>query len=266
MNGRLRSVYGWTLWLGMACLVTPVAAGDPNDLENGFLITHAPSDYSYTLDACEGYYSAGWGIEDFDEQVTTMPVSSDPALFYVVAAWAEEKAFCGIQFGIDESFAGHFYFTGFGSCLEDHLELSSEAWPGPGEGTAIVSTTGPWEGNFFPVYHFLGYAYEEDTIALGGHPLTGIAEFGNCDMPTLTWPAVCLGAMGVGTPGWYCGPFYPQLAACCFASGECLFLSEPDCQQMGGDWLGPGTSCNPNPCGLTPASPGSWGRIKALYR
>jgi len=36
--------------------------------------------------------------------------------------------------------------------------------------------------------------------------------------------------------------------ACCLPDGECRVTIEQDCATAGGAWLGPGTTCDPNPC------------------
>jgi len=41
--------------------------------------------------------------------------------------------------------------------------------------------------------------------------------------------------------------------ACCHGDGSCDELSESDCIASGGTWQGPGTDCDPNPCGTTGA-------------
>jgi len=38
------------------------------------------------------------------------------------------------------------------------------------------------------------------------------------------------------------------IGACCFADGTCQVRTEAHCDVSGGDWLGEGTNCNPNPC------------------
>lgn len=54
--------------------------------------------------------------------------------------------------------------------------------------------------------------------------------------------------------------------ACCFADGSCQVLSEAACLGQGGDWLGPDYVCDPNPCEPTAIEPSTWGRIKASFR
>lgn len=58
----------------------------------------------------------------------------------------------------------------------------------------------------------------------------------------------------------------PPPGACCFEDGTCLVLEESVCGDQNGDYHGNGTSCDPNPCELTPVEPSTWGRVKAVYR
>ncbi len=37
--------------------------------------------------------------------------------------------------------------------------------------------------------------------------------------------------------------------ACCLVDGSCYVLTQSDCLAQQGSWLGPGTTCTPNPCG-----------------
>lgn len=51
------------------------------------------------------------------------------------------------------------------------------------------------------------------------------------------------------------------VGACCI-NGECTVTTQADC---GGDWLGEGTVCEPNPCPPTPVRESTWGAIKNQY-
>ncbi len=288
---------------------------NPNDLAGGVFITHAPVFPVGTgcwMGWCGCYYQgAVLGIESCEEQINNMPITSyhdDPTLFYVVAAWSEPKIWCGTEFGISSEFDELFYFIEYGPCLENSLEISTVGWPGAGEGTAVVATDTPWEGNFVPTYFFLGYTYTDTRIQLDVDPAQDFAGTGNCEIPPQLWDAVCLGAVGTGSdPGVYCCPevitppeaccfedgscemllhydceisggiFFGgscdpnpcpggTIGACCIETGECFSLGEEDCSNIGGDYLGDGTSCEPNPCTPTPVNAETWGGIKALYR
>jgi hypothetical protein len=233
------------------------ANADPNDLSDGVLITHAPAGFVYSagLDYCAEY--AQYGIASCAEQINEMPItysSLEPTLFYVVAAWNEGKHWCGTEFGFGAGFAGLWYFTEYGPCLVNNLENSTGGWPGPGQGTAVVATDVPWDGNFVATYYFIGYAYASDIIPLDVDPAQNFAGMGNCDVPAVTWDAVCLGAMGIGQEGHYCcPPLPPDPQACCFADGSCMMMLEYNCNAAGGLFV-PGAACDdvPYPCEVPP--------------
>jgi hypothetical protein len=56
------------------------------------------------------------------------------------------------------------------------------------------------------------------------------------------------------------------LGACCFPDGHCEIQDLALCGPAGGETLGPCTTCDPNPCGPTPALEATWGTIKMRYR
>jgi hypothetical protein len=58
----------------------------------------------------------------------------------------------------------------------------------------------------------------------------------------------------------------PALGACCFPSTYCLQLTVADCVGAGGTYIGDGVPCDPDPCGATPVTPTTWGRVKANFR
>ncbi len=243
--------------LALALLGFVAGAGAvPNDLSNGVFITHAPAGFAYSagLDWC-AEYDAQYGIASCEEQNNNMPITSsnvDPTLFYVVAAWNEDKLWCGSEFGISPDFDELFYFTEYGACLPNHLEISTDGWPGAGEGTAVVATDIQWEGNFQAVYHFLGYTYYTTRIQLDVDPAQDFAGTGNCDTPPLIWDAVALGAVGTGDDMGeaVCPPAGPDPEACCFEDGSCELMLEFECETAGGIFYG--GPCDPNPCPQMP--------------
>ena len=238
------------------------ASADPNDLTGGVLITHAPSGviFSAGLDYCGAY--AEYGIASCEEQNTTMVSGGAPQhmFFYVVAAFAEDKVWCGTQFGFGDVTGTdeYFYFVAGGDaniCLTNALSTTSGAgFPMENEGIAIVATDIPWDGNFLPVYWAECYSYYaggDYIIPLGVYPGDPpLAVFGNCEVPSIIWDIECLGAMGVGAePGVQCcPPDAPIEGACCLTDGSCQDLEETDCINLDGDWLGEGTDCDTAHC------------------
>ncbi len=223
------------------------------DLSDGVLITHAPAGFVYSagVDWCEEW--ATYGISSCEDQNTNMPVTGnpeEPTLFYVVCAWTEEKVFCATEFGFAAGTGSNFYFTEYGTCHPNTLELSTDGWPGPGEGTAVVATDIQFAGNWVPAYYFLGYAYYSDVLQIDVDPAQDFVGTGNCLIPPQIWDAVCLGAMGIGDNlGAECCPdgvVEPE-AVCCIL-GECSILTEAACTDAGGTWYEELDSCVPNPC------------------
>ncbi len=261
-------ITGLLLGILLFTLTPGQVRSDPDDLFAGYLITHAPADFVYSagMDWCSSY--GEYGISHTAEQIVTMPITADPlnpTLFFVVAAFEEDKTWCATEFGFSADFNGLFYFTESGPCLAHNLENATDGWPGPGEGTAVVATDVQWEGNLLPVYFFIGYTYYESLISLDVDPAMDFAGFGNCELPSTTFDAVCLGAMGVGMDGHMCGGPGPVYGACCVDGEPCDYVVEDDCTEVGATFF-PHTSCDPDPC-VTPAVKApSWGWVKAKYR
>jgi len=59
----------------------------------------------------------------------------------------------------------------------------------------------------------------------------------------------------------------PCAGACCHPDdGRCILQHEFECGNMGWEFLGDFTLCEPNPCGPVPSVEESWGVIKQVYR
>ena len=55
--------------------------------------------------------------------------------------------------------------------------------------------------------------------------------------------------------------------ACCVGDqGECQVVYGGECYYLGGEWMGEGTDCDPNPCTVDPVKDTSWGQIKNIFR
>ncbi len=176
-----------------------------------------------------------------------------PVVWYVVACWSlgEDKEWCGTEFGLGDYDANLFAASEAFPCFPDQgLEIPTANWPGPLEGTAFVTTTQPWMGDFVPVYFFGGYAYgyfNPGQIPLGEDPPTGFVGFGNCMSPPQQFAVAepQLGILGINTDG-YVPVHGPLPGACCFDDGSCELYLGPDCIAMGGVYYG--GPCDPNPC------------------
>jgi hypothetical protein len=266
--GRL-SVTAALVLIAMATgCVTPASAAQGN-LSGGVLITHHPAQLQYSAgyDYCD-LYASEFAISSCAQQHNRVDINGadEISVWYVIAAWDEPKIWCGTEFGFGDFNPQAFYFTDHGACLPNHLELATGGWPGPREGTAVVATDTPWEGNFIPVYFFAGRAYYVDTIALGVDPAQQFAGFGNCSVPAEMWSAQ-LGVLGVFTDGVQLCPPEAVHACCDPATGDCLMLTAGECAALDGTWLQDMDSCDPDPCTPTPALlPVTWGEIRSLYQ
>jgi hypothetical protein len=223
------------------------AWADPNDLEGGvFIAHHAPTAvYTEGMDWCQSYYDLGYGIGSAEDQINRM--DADQGLFYVIAAWTEEKTWCGTEFGFGDFDPNAVYFSEWNFCLEEGLEIPYAYWPGPNSGTAVVATIEQWEGNFVPIYYFVTYNYYQAVLPLDVDPAGSFGGFGNCAIPAVTWEAACFGAMGVFADGLPCYPIPPEQWACCDPDEVCHMMTEFECLQNGWDFF-PGEDCDTFTC------------------
>ncbi len=242
-----------------------LAHGDPHILASGALITHSMS-YGRYPPQCYTYYQYN-PISSCNEQNATM--SWGRHAWFVIAAFDEEKQWCGVEFGFNDFNPEPFDFWGADPCFPvGGLEIPSANWPGPLQGTAFVTTGTPWTGNFVPVYCFYGYAYDyygSTILQLTPNPASGFGGFANCTTPPELYEAA-LGGMGVNCPGvevcWGWQEF-----VCCVGTECVLVHGQEECTALGGIFHAEWDSCGPpNPCDVTPAIRSSWGRVKALYR
>lgn len=245
----------WLSILLLAALIIPAGA-DVNDLANGTLIVH----YVPTLSYCSDPPAAGWcgeyenhAISSFEEQITRLDVANYlPACWYVIAAWHEEKSWCGTEFGLGDYNSSIFGFVEHSACYpEGGLEIPTDNWPGPGEGIAFVVSGAAWSGNFVPVYWFGGYAYAyygSGQIAVTTDPATGFAGTSNCLSPPVAFEATCMGALGINTDGLGCEDPGATGACCDPSTGDCQLLLEDECLALDFEFHPEWTSCDPNPC------------------
>lgn len=227
------------------------AAADMHDLSGGVFICHHPPDLLYSDPAppegwCQHYLDLH-AIDDPAQQNPTI-LLSEPTVWYMLAAFPEEKVWCGTEFGFGSYDPFLYGFIDWGICAPDScLELPTQGWPGPDEGTAFVRIIADWSGAIVPVYFFTGYAYGgAGQIPVGPDPATGFVGWGNCLLPPQNFAAVCLPALGLFTPGEACWPEFVT-AACCIGE-DCMVTTEDDCRLMGGEWLAGIPDCDPNPC------------------
>lgn len=92
-------------------------------------------------------------------------------------------------------------------------------------------------------------------------------ENGVCEVMTY---CECLGQPDVFTwlPDTICEPDNPcpqcVCGACCMEE-DCMIVAQPDCDDLGGEWMGAWVDCTPNPCS-TPSEEDTWGQIKSVFQ
>ncbi len=238
--------------IAMLLALVGTASAQESNLDGGSMIAHHPPGLAYTSDAVDwcGNYDSQYPLLAAGDQHNRIDGDIGSGyVWYVIAAFFDDKIWCGTQFGFDAGYnPAMFYIDGYGPCLEGSLELPTAGWPGPHEGTAVVATSTPWVGNFQAVYWFGGYIYGETLMRIDVDPSVDFIGFGNCEAPSQIWPAIG-GGMGILTEGIYVGPIVPEdPAACCFYPGVCLITGHDECGENGGIWHGDEPSCDPNPC------------------
>ncbi len=232
----------------------PGVQADPSLLNDGVLIAHAPAGMEFSSSPPPGgwceVYRDQFAIDRWEDQRVTVPggPGSQGVIWFVLAAWEEEKQMSAVAFGLADYDAALFGIADWGLCHPaSAIELPTEHWPGPNEGTAIAGAPESWYGNFLPVYYFAGYAYGDVRVPLGTNPPTGFAGFASSGATPESFGATCLGTLGIGCEGSACYPDPALEPRACCVDGGCELLSEADCENAGGIRLFE-TSCDPSPC------------------
>lgn len=241
------------------------AGAESTDLEWGVFIAHYVPELGFSSDPppegwCEAYWS--YPLGSCEDQNNRIDVTGWlPCSWYVLAAWEEEKEWCGGEFGFGNYDARVFAFGEYGACYpEAGLENSTGNWPGPNEGTIFLVSGSPWAGNFLPIYYFGGYAYSDfgpEVITLDVNPTTGSAGTRNCLQPPESWEAIELGGLGINADGILVCPEGPRAVCCDTLTYDCYILSQGDCEAIGGRWLpmwsgGCPVPCEPHVCCVGP--------------
>jgi hypothetical protein len=265
------------LILLLSTIVIPAAA-DPDELSGGVLIAHHPPSIAYSEDQdwCAAYFT-DYAITDASQQVPRTDVVSShdsPDTWYIIAAFPEDKEWCGVQFGFGPYNEDVFYMRGFSVeyCVDNVISIPYLGWPGPYSGISIVATGASWEGNYLPVcclhgYTYLAYQhsdYMSTIVPIIPHMDGGCLCVQNCNAPGEVWYARG-GGLGVFTDGFSVYPGEEETpSVCCTWDGICTIELPDDCWGM----VYPHDSCDPNPCQDAPTAiqKESWGTIKTLYR
>jgi hypothetical protein len=240
------------LTLALLGLGVGMASAQQTDLTGGTFIAHHDPAMVASVPQ-EGYcqqYLDGFAIEVCEDANPTIDTTAPVVWFLLSAFPGGDKEWCGTEFGFGDFDPYNFVFTGFGPCTPGgNLEIPTDFWPGPNEGTAIVTTDTPWFGNLLPVYYFEGYAYYylPAVIPVGVDPPTGFGGWGNCLTPPEDFDAAAYPTVGLLMMGENTCPEEPQFVCC--VGEECILVDdEQGCMDLGGDYYPDLTSCEPNPC------------------
>jgi hypothetical protein len=245
-------------WAALALLVLVTMGpapcrGSETDLTGGVLIAHAPEGVEFSTDApAEGWCSAYVPLANAADQINRIDAETG-TVWYVLAAWNEDKRFCGAEFGVDYS-EDSWGMVDYGGCFPvAGLEIPTANWPDPGSGTSLAIQGEEPEDQYFgsivPIYYFTGYAYSATpgTFALTINPDSDQATAGGCGNPPILYDIACLGAMGIFADGVFCSPEVQPTAVCC-TQGVCEIVTQSACEAGGGVWYEEEESCDPNPC------------------
>ncbi|MFC1573409.1 right-handed parallel beta-helix repeat-containing protein, partial [Candidatus Eisenbacteria bacterium] len=247
--------------IALAGLAASVSTADVTDLTGGVLIAHYVPECCLSFlpsEFCEVYYEQEWNITSADEQLNRIDATTYQwSGWYVLAAFAEDKEFCSVVFGVGD-YPSNIWGFDTGStqaCFLDDghpagLELPTSSWPGPNEGTALATLHTPWSGNYVPIYIFTGYAYGygySGIVPLDVNPDRGFGSFTNCEGVPVDFPIAFYGGMGINTDGIYIAPTDGQEHACCFGA-ECYVMPADSCFVQEGHFYVEWDTCVPNLC------------------
>lgn len=240
----------------LACMGSVAFAG-PN--AGGTLIAHDAS-LAYTVDNAN-YCGQGVPIPGCECQAADTQLDGSNAESHRV--WKVYAAFLpgssprlkGMAFGI--SYTSGISIVAYGNCCGDPnngaAEFPGAGWPGSDTGTSIVfqntQTNCIVECYWFAGYNYYGYP---EMFCGRAHPDPVLGgNFADDNVPAQQDPIACYGCLGFDTPGQVCCPHEEVPGACCIGQ-ECYILFESQCPP--GQWQGPNTDCDPNPCIPPPAT------------
>jgi len=254
-------VYSSVGLAALLCLIlTDSVAAGPN--AGGTLVVHATPYRGRSGDPfCEAF-----DLVNCEDAVVSVPERAALSIWHIAVAFpaGSRPRLSGLIFGVeyDESTV---FLTDSGPCGPD-FELPSESWPGSGSGTALTWSV-PQTDTLVPIYAIAGYEYygNDTQFCLTPHP-NGGGVFADDSVPAILDEIADYSCMGFGTdPGYLACPRPLEVAACCLQNGTCEMITELECEDLGGNWMGSGTDCVGAPCAV-PVTKGSWGEIKARFR
>ncbi len=226
-------------------LAAPAWAG-PN--AGGVLAVDALPDVIYSDVGGSLCEAVGDDLPDFcrDLDTNVPPGTESVSVWQILALFPDGSSprLAGVVFGID--------YDGSALTVINHeqcgdFELFTNDWPGPGSGANVVwfeAQTSP----IVRIYSFAGYAYYADaSFGFGPHPV-GPSGFGDDDVPVNVDEIAAYGSLGFNNNPGSAPCFDDAPGACCLSDGSCEVTFQADCESIGGQWQGPGTSCEDPGC------------------
>ncbi|MCC7144368.1 MAG: hypothetical protein IT349_19905 [Candidatus Eisenbacteria bacterium] len=247
--GKMAALAGGSIALALSTFAfcpDPACAGVN---AGGVLLVHAPDGVQVPIE-----YSTLCGLSGLtncQETNTQLPVDDDHHLWFVIAAFptGQSPRLQAVTFGLGDYDPSRFEISDFGSCAQLEIRTDEPAWPSPGSGTAVVFTS--YRTTLLTeIYWFTGYASDDCTFPLAGHPTQG-GTFGDPSVPAVLDPIEAYGTLGFGSePGDFECPVLPNaVGACCVLStGVCSITQRNQCNGGNRYFLGEGSDCDPNPC------------------
>ena len=217
----------------------------------GALIVHTNNVVPYRCwlpDGCGEDYNDPGTCED-----ATTQIDVDYTLVWFLAAFdeASDPSVTAIDFGLDYYLHDNDLDAYYWYCGPEGTTSDPDAgWPGDSGAGNTIKFGSPVEGTrLFPFYYVCIFAREGDYIGTRIHPSLGYAAFTDDGEPPVIDGCSRFGQARWGEPGYNECPAYPgDLVACCFDVGNCIYLTDDECDDFGGQSQGAGSVCDPNPC------------------
>ena len=239
------------LALGILALICSPAMAGRN--ANGAMVVHTDDNVVYTNsdDYCVSALPAT--CEELNPN-TTKPVEEAEAVIWFLAAFRPEASpgVTTVQFGVTHNLPSADYFSDYGACGPQPLELPDGGWPfGDGNSSGnLVAYGAAIYGNIFPFYWFAAIgSLPNSYLGSRTYPSTDEAKFVDDGQPPVEDLCHNFGMVAWdGTGQNTCPEFIPPQGACCFEDGSCQVLPPADCQAIGGSYVGDDTVCEPTTC------------------
>jgi hypothetical protein len=232
------------------CLAVPPLLAGPND--GGTIVVHDPAfEFTNNIGDYCGLGVAPSACPSIDTRLDQSWSTEFGVVWKVYAAFPDGSAprLKAMTFGINYNPLDVVVFA-WGPCIGDQnegaIEIQGPGWPHPDTGTALVFQH-VQTAQLVECYWFGGYNYynHPSLFRLRDHPDPVLGgKFADDSIPSLLDPIAGYGSMGFDMDGAPACPGAPPRGACC-VDEACTITIESDC---GGDWQGPGTFCEPNPC------------------